>query len=143
MKRANTLPGAALFIAGLVLAGSSARVVAQPYAQCLYGSYYDPLYGCVRYCPVGYYYDSYYGCLPLPYLYGPPTYVYPDLGFLFFYGGRWGRGGHERFGHGGPHGRHPGGGRPPGGGHPGGGRPPGGGHPGGGGHRGEGGRGHP
>jgi hypothetical protein len=56
--------------------------------------------------PDGYYYDPAYGCEPLSYFYGPPTYVYPDYGFGFFYGGGWGRGGHG-FGHGGGH---PGGG---------------------------------
>lgn len=45
-------------------------------------------------CPPGYYYDPSYGCLPLSYFYGPPySYVYPDFGFDFFYGGGYrGRG---------------------------------------------------
>lgn len=73
-------------------------------------------------CPVGYYWNPTYGCLPLSYLYGPPTYVYPDIGFGFFYGGRWSprpgpHGGHPGAPHGGaPHGGATHGGAPHGGG---------------------------
>ena len=97
MRQGKILPTSALFIGciGLVIALSliSERVSSQTYYQC----------------PDGYYYDPVYGCEPLSYFYGPPTYVYPDNGFGFFYGGGWGRG----FSHGGGH---PGGGGRPGGG---------------------------
>ena len=102
MRQAKILPRSALFIGGIALIVFSAvseRVSAQAY-------YYQ--------CPDGYYYDPVYGCEPLSYFYGPPTYVYPDSGFGFFYGGGWGRG----FGRGGGH---PGGAHFGGGGHPGGG----------------------
>lgn len=41
-------------------------------------------------CPAGYYFDPDYGCVPPAYLYGPPYYAEPGVGFDFFYGGRWG-----------------------------------------------------
>ncbi len=103
MRQAKILPRPALFIGcvGLVIAVlvTSEHVSAQYYYQC----------------PDGYYYDPVYGCEPLSYFYGPPTYVYPDIGFGFFYGGGWGRG----VAHGGGH--PGGGGHPDGGGHSGGG----------------------
>jgi len=109
MRQAKILPRATFFIAHISLIIAilliSERVSAQTYYQC----------------PDGYYYDPVYGCEPLSYFYGPPTYVYPDNGFGFFYGGGWGRGFGYRGGHpaGGAH--FGGGGHPAGGGHAGGG----------------------
>jgi hypothetical protein len=102
MRQGRLLPKLrlALGIVGLVVAASC---IPEPAAAQIY--YYQ--------CPPGYAYRAGYGCLPLSYFYGPPTYVYPNYGFGFFYGPRIGRGFHPR---------HPGGrgGHAPGrGGHPG------------------------
>lgn len=86
MRRAKTLPGALLFLAAIGLGVSGAAIPESAYGQPY--PYYQ--------CPVGYYWDPSYGCLPVSYLYGPPYYAYPDLGFGFFYGigprYRYGRG---------------------------------------------------
>lgn len=109
MRQAKILPSAALFIGGIGLVIAVSVISECASAQ----TYYQ--------CPDGYYYDPVYGCEPLSYFYGPPTYVYPDTGFGFFYGGGWGHG----FRYGGSHpsgvGHFGGGGRPGGGGHVGGG----------------------
>jgi hypothetical protein len=101
MREGRLLPKLklALGIVGLVTAAScmpeptAAQVYNYPY-------YYQ--------CPPGYAYRLDYGCYPLSYFYGPPTYIYPNPGFNFFYGFGIGRGFH---GHGHPVGRgvHPGG----------------------------------
>ena len=101
MTRAKRLSGARLLFAAIGLAAVSA-ISQEAYGQASYP------------CQPGYYWDPNYGCLPLSYFYGPPTYVYPDFGFGFFYGGGWG--GRPGYGYG--RGRGPGVGR--GGGHPGG-----------------------
>src|SRR3974377_1394254 len=80
MRQAKILPRAALFIGGIGLI-----IAVSVIFECASApTYYQ--------CPDGYSYDPVYGCEPLPYFYGPPTYVYPDTGFGFFYGGGWGRG---------------------------------------------------
>lgn len=76
MRWAKTLPGALLFLTAIGLA-----VGADAISESAYGQPY-PYYQ----CPAGYYWDPYYGCLPVNYIYGPPYYAYPDLGFGFFYG---------------------------------------------------------
>ena len=106
LQEATMRPGKILAMAalGVVLA------FAKPFTQISAQIYYQ--------CPDGYYYDPTYGCLPISYYYGPPAYIYPGLGFGFFYGGNWGHGGgYARGGGGFAHG----GGHPGGSGHPGGG----------------------
>lgn len=78
MPRTKLLAGACLALAMIGLAGASDALLGSARAQAYYYQ-----------CPVGYYWDPTYGCLPLGYLYGPPTYIYPDIGFGFFYGGHW------------------------------------------------------
>ena len=95
MIRTKRLAAPALALAVLITAGGDA-ITGSARAQAYYYQ-----------CPAGYYWDPYYGCLPLGYFYGPPRYVYPDIGFGFFYGGRWYGGPHPHRGapHGGaPHG---------------------------------------
>jgi len=109
---AKLLANAAAVLAAIGIAVAGDAITGSARAQAYY--YYQ--------CPAGYYWDPNYGCLPLNYFYGPPAYVYPDIGFGFFYGGRWY--GHPYHGapHGGaPHGAPPHGGAPHGAPHGGGG----------------------
>jgi len=75
MRRAKILPKAMLFLVAIGLAIAVDTLPQNAFAQDDYE------------CPPGYYWDPDYGCLPVGYFYGPPYYVYPDLGFGFFYPG--------------------------------------------------------
>jgi hypothetical protein len=76
MRQLRALPKALLLLGAL---GVACATAAPPSAQAQ-----DYV------CPDGYYYVEGYGCAPLSYYYGPD--IVPDLGFGFFYGGRWGGG---------------------------------------------------
>ncbi len=80
MRQVKILPRTILFLGSIGLAVVALAMGQRADAQYAYQ------------CPAGYYYLAGYGCAPLSYYYGSPSYVYPDLGLGFFYGGGWGRG---------------------------------------------------
>lgn len=96
MTWTKCLAGAALTLALLCSAAGDDAITGSVRAQAYYYQ-----------CPAGYYWDPSYGCLPLRYFYGPPTYVYPDIGFGLFYGGRWYARPHPHARPGAPHGGAP------------------------------------